>query len=263
MFHGNAASGAYWQINFAHYGRRPGDGQALWVYEDDQATALFYRYRRPQSGAERIGIAGAGDPATCARYVLDGLAALGGPEELGTPSHIMLPDTTQNHLPGPDEFPIPGVWGGRWEHFYSVTPPSPAAGEDRVRDLSDEKYREGIRSLLQVANPTTSALEEMEDLTWYGITEGERPLSVVGAAFGNAPCGQFVHYKGLGTAPEARGQGLAAAVMSAAIRRNLEQVPVIEFGMWSFNDTARRVYQRLRIQHGQALVVSRSADEPE
>ncbi|WNB87359.1 GNAT family N-acetyltransferase [Cellulomonas sp. ATA003] len=60
----------------------------------------------------------------------------------------------------------------------------------------------------------------------------------------------------LGVDPVTRGQGLAGAVMSAAVRDCLEVVPrlgppMVSLGMYASNDVARRVYTRLgfRLEH--------------
>jgi ribosomal protein S18 acetylase RimI-like enzyme len=119
-------------------------------------------------------------------------------------------------------------------------------GEERVTELlpSPEADAE-IGAFLKVANPSHSAKPGWEAIEAWGVVRD---------AEGNLlACGAYCRRDGgngylasIGTHPEARGQGLGAAVSGWLTRRSLANGDTFcALGHWHPNEPARRIYARL------------------
>ncbi|XCB30049.1 GNAT family N-acetyltransferase [Arcanobacterium hippocoleae] len=70
------------------------------------------------------------------------------------------------------------------------------------------------------------------------------------------------HFAGLGADPEFQGCGYGTAVMVGAINWYLTHgYDFIRFGMWDWNDKARRLYRRLGIGWNGGVIFGQSADD--
>ena len=119
-------------------------------------------------------------------------------------------------------------------------------GEERVVELlpSAEADTE-IGDFLKVANPSHSARPGWEAIEAWGVVRD--------ASGGLLACGAYCRRDGgngylasIGTHPEARGQGLGAAVSAWLTRRSLGGGDgFCALGHWHPNEPARRIYARL------------------
>jgi ribosomal protein S18 acetylase RimI-like enzyme len=106
-----------------------------------------------------------------------------------------------------------------------------------------------VTECLGRAHPVASTLPGDPRLTgWWGVRDGDRLVATVGAVelYPGAP----PHLVSLGVDPEHRGEGLAGAVLAAAVEDGLRRVPtvgdpMVHLGLYASNDVARRVYRRL------------------
>ncbi len=65
-------------------------------------------------------------------------------------------------------------------------------------------------------------------------------------------------FEGLGTVPAYRGQGYGGATMVGAVNLSLELVSHVQFGVWSWNEGAMRLYRRLGLHHDGRLISGRA-----
>ncbi|WP_344655677.1 GNAT family N-acetyltransferase [Catenulispora subtropica] len=181
-----------------------------------------------------IGPPGASGPLL--RHVLD---------DLTRPPHgISVPRGTDTAAAG-IEVAEPEPWDymvfdPAWGVGLEVQP-----GEERVEELlpSPEADAE-IGDFLKVANPSHSAKPGWEAIQAWGVVRG---------ANGNLlACGAYCRRSGgngylasIGTHPDARGQGLGAAVSGWLTRRSLDRDGFCSLGHWHPNEPARRIYARL------------------
>lgn len=184
---------------------------------------------------------GVGDPGELADVVAGVLGRLD-----ATPRWVTLPRAV----------PVPAatlagaglVHATSWDRWTTDRPPLPQPGEEHVVRLDPVHGRDEILACLAVANPTTSAGPgAMDDLGWWGVRDDRGGLAgVVGVAAqpgAGAPSG---HLHGLGVVPAARGRGTGTALTAAATRHALAAgAPWVSLGVYTHNDTARRVYARL------------------
>lgn len=137
-------------------------------------------------------------------------------------------------------------WGFEWDLYYADSELPVVPGVERVEFIERntpafDMHRDRIIAALRVSNPITSALDEVDELDWFVIREGDDIVSLMGAASGP----DLVHFAGLGTLPAARGKGYGGALMVAAVNFALKRAPIIQFGVWSWNTGALRLYDRL------------------
>lgn len=157
-------------------------------------------------------------------------------------------------------------WGHRWEFYWALEPLTPVPNMDCVTQLVKDtpQWHEllgDVRYVLETAIPITSGLREIAEHDWFVYRDMELaghdgvPESGVCAVMGGKPHGKQIHFSGLGALPATRGRGAGSAVMVRAIETYLEQgVPGVFFGMWGWNHKARRLYSRLGINHGPAMI---------
>ncbi|MDY5585033.1 MAG: GNAT family N-acetyltransferase, partial [Arcanobacterium sp.] len=152
-------------------------------------------------------------------------------------------------------------WGFSWEFFFAEEPLEEVPGQAEVRFISAsssefEKYSAEIKEVLEGANPITDALENFSKLDWYAhFSEEGKITSVMGIEYHE----HAIHFSGLGTNPLYRGKGYGSAVMVEAINDSLRRGhQAIYFGMWDWNQGARKLYRKLGIDSGGVLILGDS-----
>lgn len=132
---------------------------------------------------------------------------------------------------------------GLWDLMRTDAAPPAQPGEERVARVGD---RDAVQAFLDRVNPSHSVRSDHREVEfWLGVAdEASGELLSVGA-FTRRPTG-VGYLASIATAPEARGQGLGAAV-SAALARHAFAVgdPMCLLAHYHPNDSARRLYQRL------------------
>ncbi len=123
----------------------------------------------------------------------------------------------------------------------------PATGE-----VADE-----IGECLERAFPDASAgPRTTQALGWWGVRESGRLLGVISAlhvADGGAP-----HLSSLGVDPVARGRGLGQQLLAVAVRDLLDEgCAFASLGVYTSNESAWRLYERIGLQHGPSFVTYR------
>lgn len=120
------------------------------------------------------------------------------------------------------------------------------AGESRVAELLPSPAADAeIGDFLKVANPSHSAKPGWEAIEAWGVVRD--------TSGGLLACGAYCRRDGgngylasIGTRPDARGQGLGAAVSAWLTRRSLaDGDDFCALGHWYPNEPTRRVYARL------------------
>lgn len=149
------------------------------------------------------------------------------------------------------------VAGFGWEWFaledaQRLRPPEPASGEVAVAPIDRDRHDAAIREVLRISNPRSSAdPAASNEVEWWGAWEGDSLLGVIGAAAEQGRCetgpaGYSWHLHGLGVVPAARGSGLGgrltAAITAAGFAAGAD---FVSLGIYSDNDRARAIYQRL------------------
>ncbi len=146
------------------------------------------------------------------------------------------------------------VDGGTWVWMHSRTLPPATPGEEHVSRL-DGRFSE-IAETIAESNPETSAAEDIEEHEWWGYQRDGRLLGVCGIDnYGVQPgtpegARHGVHLSGLGTRPEARRQGVGAAMMAAITRHFVGEFGLVHYGVWDTNHAALRIYRRLGYSTG-------------
>lgn len=142
-----------------------------------------------------------------------------------------------------------GPDAGAWDWMYTRDLPPVTPGEEYVVPL--EGRFEEIAEAIAVANPETSAAENLAEHEWWGYQRNDRLLGVCGIDnYGVEPgtpdgTRYGIHLSGLGTRPEARRQGVGSAMMAAITRHFVGEFGLVHYGVWSNNGSALRVYRRL------------------
>lgn len=138
--------------------------------------------------------------------------------------------------------------GSDWDWWHADAPLD-ASTEGVVRLGTGPRDVALVADCLARAHPTASTAADDPALTgWWAVPEGDHLLGVVGAI--ELGPGLPPHLVSLGVDPAARGRGLAARLLAAAVRDGLAVTPElgpprVSLGMYADNETARRVYERL------------------
>ncbi|WP_182353566.1 GNAT family N-acetyltransferase [Flaviflexus huanghaiensis] len=181
--------------------------------------------------------------------------ALQGRGTLPPPAYAMFEERTLDGLSDHHREWFGKHEGHRWDFFWSDEPLETPQGDEYVQLLDVPTWRSEIERVISASNPSTTALADLDELLWYGYVEGD----LLGGAMGVERRGQFdgtlaSHFAGLGTDPDRQGRGIGGAVMAGAINRELKETAIVTFGMWSWNDRARRLYRKLGINEGHTYV---------
>lgn len=139
-------------------------------------------------------------------------------------------------------------WSGQaqpnyWDAMRCDTPPPQQPGEERAAIVTDLT---AVQAFLDRVNPHHSVRADHHEVeSWIGVAdESSGGLLAVGA-FTRRRHGT-AYLASIATAPEARGQGLGAAVTAALTRRAFESGDSLcTLAHYHPNDPARRIYLRL------------------
>jgi ribosomal protein S18 acetylase RimI-like enzyme len=170
-----------------------------------------------------------GRPADVATLVADLL------DELPNGSRVTLTRGTVPLLP---------AWvaldGADWDFRWLDAPPPPQPGEDRVVTPSDAD----VADLLARSSPTASATPGDDAVRrWVGIYG---PDGLLACAADTSRATGVGHLSSIAVSPEARGQGLGAAITAALMRRMFtEGCDLVTLGMYADNTVGRALYDHL------------------
>lgn len=120
------------------------------------------------------------------------------------------------------------------------------AGEERVTELLPSPAADAeIGEFLKIANPSHSAKPGWEAIQAWGVVRDEAGTLLACGAYCRRDGGNG-YLASIGTRPEARGQGLGAAVSAWLTRRSQANGDgFCALGHWYPNEPARRIYARL------------------
>lgn len=236
--------------------RHEGMGSAFWIalrrYRGPAETLLLVEEpdvaihvsKEQREGKDYVSLLAHGD----ARRVAEILSAASA--QLPRPSLVMVPREMDGLLTPELDAWLPRFRGSAWDFFWTDRPLARRDGQERVELLSAEEARALIPGFLRQSNPSTDALTQIDEHSWWVIREGS-VLAAVGAEDrGTIRDLRIVHLAGLGTLPTERGRGLGSALMAGVAEQLLGSYDLVTFGMWAKNDRARRVYDALGYING-------------
>ena len=189
----------------------------------------------------RPGLAAIGDAGTLAALFADlsGGAALAGVRTVTLPRNGF--DVIARQLRLTDQ-------GGEWDWLWTDTRPPVSAAQNLLIELDDRGDAEELTALNARGNPTAES-EPGTGRTelWLGV-RGPGGAIVAAGALHRTAAGAG-HLTGIVVDPAHRGQGLGAAVTAGLTRAAIERPGPVRgvstLGMYSDNDSARRLYRRL------------------
>lgn len=161
------------------------------------------------------------------------------------------------------------VAGFGWEWFAvagpgQLTVPDVPARGVRLGPLDLVRDDAAIRDVLRLANPRSTADPAGDrEVRWWGAWLGQDLVGVIGAAReqgvpASGEAGFSWHLHGLAVLPVARGRGLGAALTSAITVAGLDAgADFVSLGIYSDNDRARAIYQRLGYTRHAAMTAYR------
>lgn len=170
-----------------------------------------------------------GEPPDVAALIADLLG------EIPNNTRVTLPRGTPRLLPA-----WVAVDGTDWE-FWWVDAPMPAQpGADRVVDVTPEE----VAPLLAVASPTASAQPDDPHVRrWVGV---RGPDGLLACAADTSAATGVGHLSSIAVHPEARGQGLGAAVTAVLTEQLLEDgCDLVTLGMYADNAAGFGLYRHL------------------
>lgn len=143
-----------------------------------------------------------------------------------------------------------------WEVPLPVRP-----GEERVvESLPSAETDAEIGDFLKLANPSHSAKPGWEAIQAWGVVRDAEGALLACGAYCRRDGGNG-YLASIGTRPEARGQGLGAAVSAWLTRRSLaNEDGFCALGHWHPNEPARRVYSRLGYRTTHQMISARFAE---
>jgi ribosomal protein S18 acetylase RimI-like enzyme len=132
-----------------------------------------------------------------------------------------------------------------WEWYVTWDTPPPQPREGKVTWLDDERDANAIRHLLTASSLRHDvAPGDANVRRWCGVWAADGTLSAVAAHTERRP--GVPHLASIATRSDVRREGYGAAVTAWLIRRLLaEGSGWVTLGMYSDNDSARRLYLRL------------------
>lgn len=135
---------------------------------------------------------------------------------------------------------------GRWEWMSSTAVPDPVTTVD-PRELTADAHDE-VQALLDAHNPGTDGQPFARSAQrWVGVRDGDR-LIAVGCCEPERSGAPVL--TGITVDPAIRGRGLGRAVTTELTRDAIAKHGWCTLGMYSFNDTARRIYLALGYEIG-------------
>ncbi|AWE42336.1 GNAT family N-acetyltransferase [Actinobaculum sp. 313] len=262
-------SSIFWRLHMADWlHAAPERGfDVLWNVDEEEAAILMVA--EPVATGEHA--AEHSDPTAGSTQVAFRLFAQGEEHAVATqlerhgdlprPDWALVSDGIQKVISTRVRSWLPSHWGNEWDAYWTTTPVAARSGEERVEVVNDVQE---VVELLIVANPTTDALRDPDGHRWWGLRDDDGALvSVVGVHDRRDMDGRPVAaLSGLGTLPTARGGGFGGALMAGATRRELTNHDIVSFGMWSGNDRARHLYERLGYRHAGRQVMASSQPFP-
>ena len=174
------------------------------------------------------------------------LMTLGAPTQVALLLEELLPelrDQTRVTLPR-GTAPLLPAWvameGIDWDFRWLDAPPALQAGEDKVVEVADDE----VAPLLTTASPTASAQPgDPAVRRWLGI---RGPAGLLACAADTSGATGVGHLSSIAVHPDARGQGLGAAISAALMRRLLgEGCDLVTLGMYADNAAGRALYDHL------------------
>jgi ribosomal protein S18 acetylase RimI-like enzyme len=154
-----------------------------------------------------------------------------------------LPDGTRMTLPR-GTGPLLPAWvaldGADWDFRWLGAPPAVQPGEERVTEVDGTL----VKPLLDVASPGASAQPgDPAVRRWVGVAGPGGLLACAADTSGATGVG---HLSSIAVHPDARGQGLGAAVTAGLMRRMFEDgCDVVTLGLYADNTAGRALYDHL------------------
>ncbi len=143
-----------------------------------------------------------------------------------------------------------------WDWLVTSTEPPYQAGEDQVVELDLVADRAELEGLQRLALPETYTTLDKPDTRWFGWRDSGGVLRCMAAA---SSWTREVHLGSIATHPQWRRRGLGTAVTAALTRAGLAATGQVSLGLYTTNDDARRVYERLGFHLGQRVESRRPA----
>lgn len=253
-----------------------------WVHADDDACVLVIGPAArpsdaPQDPARVDYLLGLGDPDRMAGLLDDVVrgnvsVVPAGEDAFATVRRVFVEDGTFAGAVGERvhaDLGLPAA-ESRWKWMWADSPLTvgPLADPGRASDIglslgrlttgpADGPVADEIGECLERAFPDASAGPcTTQALGWWGVRDSGRLLGVISAlhvADGGAP-----HLSSLGVDPAARGRGLGKQLLSVAVRDLLaEGCAFASLGVYTANEPAWRMYERIGFQHGPSFVTYR------
>ena len=185
---------------------------------------------RATDAEERVGyLMTLGEPPAVAALIADLLG------EIPHSTRVTMPRGTPPLLPA-----WVAVDGTDWEFWWVDAPMAVQRREPEVVDVSAEE----VAPLLAVASPTASALPgDPAVRRWVGVRGPHGLLACAADTSGATGVG---HLSSIATHPDARGQGLGAAVTAALTRQLFEDgCDLVTLGMYATNEAGFGLYRHL------------------
>jgi ribosomal protein S18 acetylase RimI-like enzyme len=185
---------------------------------------------RATDAEERVGyLMTRGEPAAVAGLIAELIP------DLADGTRLTVPRGTAPLLP---------AWvamdGADWDFRWLGAPPEQQPGEERVVEVTGDV----VQPLLDVASPTASAQPgDPAVVRWVGV---EGPDGLLACAADTSGATGVGHLSSIAVHPDARGQGLGAAVTAALMRRMLsEGCDIVTLGLYAHNTAGRALYDHL------------------
>ncbi|MFH5823241.1 GNAT family N-acetyltransferase [Georgenia sp. AZ-5] len=185
-------------------------------------------------------LVGLGEPAA--------LAPLLAAADVPPVGHVMLTRGTWDLVPAAARERLGYRPGRPWEWMAATEPPARRAGEEHVAEVTGADRLARVHACLAEAYPERGAHPGDEAESWWGYTADGHLAGVAAASVpheADRARGAGVHLQAVAVVPAHRRRGVAAAMTAALTRWGLALGPVVHLGIWSDNDAARRVYERL------------------
>lgn len=179
-------------------------------------------------------------------------------DAFGPFDHLMIASTIYEAMSARDRAVLAPYWGNDWVLYWTDHAFPDIGDSARVELLrrGTPQYAaqfDAIGEALVASNPIATSLSHMEDFDWFVLrNDAGEIVTVMGATFDGT-----AHFAGLGTVPAHRGHGYGAATMIGAINASVEICDIVEFGVWSWNMGALRLYDRLGITRSPAVINGR------